>query len=212
MPTCFHHKIVSPQRAAIARRDRMAAEVRSGCPLLLAVGLMRSPLSVASCTLTISAMRPCSSRKSCIISRDAGIAWVTGGSAACPHWQFNRNPLMVLTSSLLTKRDGILCHIACLPDFRSVSNDRLKFKHTFETSASPRGGDCAVFFWLSLFCHTTGLVFRRHKPPISVGGWAVYPICNDDSYWVGTTPGNTWQHLFAALIAACVWGASLFMP
>ena len=99
--------------------------------------------------------------------KNAGIAWVTGGSAACPHWQFNRNPLMMLTSSLLTKRDGILCHLACLPDFRSVSNDRLKFKHTFETGASPEGGDFAVFFCLSLFCYTAGLVFRRDKSPIS---------------------------------------------
>ena len=190
----------------------MAAEVRSGCPLL--TGRWSYEVTSFSCELRFDHL----CNEAMLVAQELHHfegRWDCvgyGGSAACPHWQFNRNPLMVLTSSLLTKRDGILCHIACLPDFRSVSNDRLKFKHTFETSASPQGGDCAVFFWLSLFCHTAGLVFRRHKPPISVGGWAVYPICNDDLYWVGTTPGNTWQHLFAALIAACVWGASLFMP
>jgi hypothetical protein len=45
----------------------------------------------------------------------------------------------------------------------------LEFKRAFETSASPQGGDCVVFFWLRLFCHTAGLAFRREaRVPLTV--------------------------------------------
>src|SRR6516162_1517999 len=116
----------------------MATDAGSRSALLMALCLGRASLSDASWALTMPVTKPCSSRKSCIISSEAGVGYA-GGSVACPHWPFIKKPLRLLARSPAANRDSKRSpyDIACLlPPQRIVSNARLEFKRLFETKAS----------------------------------------------------------------------------
>jgi hypothetical protein len=67
--------------------------------LATAVGFESKPLpDTASCTLTISATESCSSRKRCIISEEARVAWPRDGAGTRSHWLLNNNPPTTLAS------------------------------------------------------------------------------------------------------------------
>jgi hypothetical protein len=89
----------------------------------------------------MSAIKPCSSLKSRIISSEAGVGYA-GGSAACPHWPLIKNPLRRLASSAAANRDSKrrLCDIAYLLE-TIFSNERFNFKRMFETKAGHEQGD-----------------------------------------------------------------------
>ena len=128
-------------RNAITRRRSAAA-----------IGLESTPLSsIASCVLTISPTKSCSSRTSRIIPGEAVVTRLGEGLIERCHWLLNNSPPMttasnpVVSNRTSTRLSGNIAHTP------PVSNERLKFKHSFETNASPKKGTFVDSYGLRLF-------------------------------------------------------------
>ena len=130
-------------RNAITRRRSAAA-----------IGLESTPLSsIASCVLTISPTKSCSSRTSRIIPGEAVVTRLGEGLIERCHWLLNNSPPMttasnpVVSNRTSTRLSGNIAHTP------PVSNERLKFKHSFETNASQKKGVFVDSYGLRLFGH-----------------------------------------------------------
>ena len=91
---------------AVARRDDHCA-----------LSEHRSPAASSfcqSCALTIFAIKPCSSRKTRIISSEAGVTCTTGGLAACIHSKLKSIPPITPASTAVPRNrlsSGIFCDL-----------------------------------------------------------------------------------------------------
>ncbi len=109
-----------------------------------AIGLESKVLpDTASCALTIFATKSCSSRRSRIISGEAGVAWPAcafTGSTLRSHWLLNNNPPKYWRTSQWSATEPLLAYpMASLLPSR-FPNERLKFKQMFkmESRSEPR--------------------------------------------------------------------------
>jgi hypothetical protein len=102
--------------------------------------------------LTISTIKPCSSRRTRIISSEAGVE-KAGRSAACSQGADRQKPsdgASQQSGSESTEQARTLRHTGLLGR-RIFSNGRLEFKRLFETKASHEKGDYVTFSNAALF-------------------------------------------------------------